>query len=69
VNTLTKDVIYHRGRSVAVFGVQIDDKRLIIQGKFLTMARLRDKWYFRRERGCRIPPDRNLNLEEELRLV
>jgi hypothetical protein len=42
---ITKDVIYRRGRPVEFPGVQIDGKRLIIQGRFLTVARLRDEWY------------------------
>jgi hypothetical protein len=43
--TLTRDVIYNRGRPVDVPGVQVHDKRLIIQGRFLTVVRLRDEWY------------------------
>jgi hypothetical protein len=45
VITLTKDVIYHKGRAVPVRAVRIDDKRLVIQGKFLTVVRLKDEWY------------------------
>jgi hypothetical protein len=45
MTTLAKDVIYHRGRSVAVPALQIGDKRLIIQGRFLTVSRLTDEWY------------------------
>jgi len=41
----TKEIIYDRGRPVNVAGIQIDDKRLIVQGHFLTVARLRDEWY------------------------
>jgi hypothetical protein len=41
----TKEIIYDRGRPVKVAGLQIDDKRLIVQGRFLTVARLKDEWY------------------------
>lgn len=63
---VTKDVVYHRGRPVAVPGVQLEEKRLIIQGKFLTVARLRDEWYdelgdpepiIRALKGCAQVPD------------
>jgi len=43
--TLTRDVIYDRGRPVDVPGVQVHQKRLIIQGRFLTVVRLKDEWY------------------------
>lgn len=43
--TLTRDVVYDRGRTIPTSAVQIEDKRLIIQGRFLTTARLRDEWY------------------------
>jgi hypothetical protein len=45
VSTLTRDVVYDRGRTVPVPAVQIEDKRLIIEGRFLTVARLRNEWY------------------------
>jgi hypothetical protein len=45
VMTIAKDIIYDRGRPVAVPGVQVEDNRLIVQGRFLTVARLRDEWY------------------------
>jgi hypothetical protein len=45
VPTLTKDVVYDQGRAIPVPAVQIDNKRLVIEGKFLTVARLRDEWY------------------------
>jgi hypothetical protein len=45
VIALTKDITYHQGRPVVVPGAQIEDKRLIIQGRFLTVARLKDEWY------------------------
>src|SRR5262245_55625309 len=41
----TRDTVYHRGKPVSVEGIQIDNKRLIVQGRFLTVARLRDEWY------------------------
>jgi hypothetical protein len=41
----TEEIIYDRGRPVNVAGIQIDDKRLIVQGRFLTVARLKDEWY------------------------
>jgi hypothetical protein len=41
----TDEIIYDRGRPVNVAGLQIDDTRLIVQGRFLTVARLRDEWY------------------------
>jgi hypothetical protein len=45
MTTLTRDVVYYRGRSTLVPAVQIEDKRLIIEGRFVTVARLRDEWY------------------------
>src|SRR4029453_15242605 len=42
---MTKENIYNRGMPFNLSGLQIDDKRLIIQGHFLTVARLRDEWY------------------------
>src|SRR2546421_5583864 len=45
MTTLTNDVVYDRGKAVAVPGVQIEDKRLVVEGRFLTVARLRDEWY------------------------
>src|ERR1051326_5678145 len=46
---ITKDVIYgrnnHGGRAVTVSGIQLDDKQLIVQGRMLTTARLKDEWY------------------------
>ena len=36
--TLTKDVVYDRGRAVVVPGVQIEDKRLVVEGRFLTLS-------------------------------
>ncbi len=41
----TREIIYDRGRPVNVAGLQIDNKRLIVQGHFLTVARLKDEWY------------------------
>jgi len=41
----TKDTIYHRGRSVKVTGIEIDNKSLIVQGRYLTVARLKNEWY------------------------
>jgi hypothetical protein len=43
--TLSKDIVYDRGRPVSVPGVQIDDTRLIVEGRFVSVARLRDEWY------------------------
>src|SRR5215813_5360689 len=43
--TLTKDIVYTRGKAVAIPGVQIDDTRLVVEGRFLRVARLRDEWY------------------------
>jgi hypothetical protein len=45
VSTLTEDVVYDRGRAIALPAVQIENKRLIIDGRFLTVARLKDEWY------------------------
>ena len=45
MSTLTRDVVYDRGRTIPIPSVQIEDKRLIIQGRFLTVARPRDEWY------------------------
>jgi hypothetical protein len=41
----TKEVIYDRGQPVPVPGLQVGDKRLVLQGRFLKVARLRDEWY------------------------
>jgi hypothetical protein len=43
--TPTKDVVYDRGRTVPVRGLEVNDKRLVIQGRFLTVARLKDEWH------------------------
>lgn len=43
--TVTNDVIYDRGKPVPVRGIHLDEKRLIVQGRFLTVARLKDEWY------------------------
>jgi hypothetical protein len=45
VTTLTKDVIYNKGRAVTVRALQMDNKRLVVQGRCLTVARLKDEWY------------------------
>jgi len=45
VSTLTTDVVYDRGKTIRIPAVQIEDKRLIIEGRFLTVARLKDEWY------------------------
>jgi hypothetical protein len=45
MSTLKRDVVYCRGRSTLVPAVQIEDKRLVIEGRFVTVARLRDEWY------------------------
>src|SRR5215471_4439508 len=42
---LTKDTTYHNGKPVTVDGIRIDNKRLIVKGRFLTVARLWDEWY------------------------
>lgn len=39
------DVIYHRGKARPVDGIQIDKKRLVVEGRFPTVARLWDEWY------------------------
>jgi hypothetical protein len=39
------EVISHRGKLLPVDGIQIDGKRLVVQGRFLTVAQLRDEWY------------------------
>lgn len=43
--TMTKDIVIDRGRGIAVPGIQIGDKRLIMHGRMLTIARLKDEWY------------------------
>jgi len=43
--TLTTDVVYDRGRAMPVPAMQIGGKRLVIQGRFLKVARLREEWY------------------------
>jgi len=45
MTTLTRDIIYNKGRAVAVHALQIENKRLVIQGRWLTVARLKDEWY------------------------
>ena len=63
---LTRDVIYNKGRAVTVRALQIDNKRLVIQGRWLTVARLKDEWYedigdpemiVRGLRNCKFRPD------------
>ena len=63
---LTRDVIYNKGRAVTVRSLQIDNKRLVIQGRWLTVARLKDEWYedigdpemiIRDLRNCKFRPD------------
>jgi hypothetical protein len=44
-STLTRDCVYYRGRPMSVPAVQVGDKRLIVQGRLLTVARLKDEWY------------------------
>ena len=44
-STLTTDFVYYRGRPIPVPAVQVGDKRLIVQGRLLTVARLKDEWY------------------------
>jgi hypothetical protein len=44
-STLTRDFVYDRGRPRSVPAVQVGDKRLIVQGRVLTVARLKDEWY------------------------
>jgi hypothetical protein len=45
VIAISKDSFYHQGRPVKATGIQIDNKRLIVQGRLLTVARLKDEWY------------------------
>jgi hypothetical protein len=45
VPTLTTDLVYNRGRAIRVPAVEVQNKRVIIDGKFLSVARLRDEWY------------------------
>lgn len=63
---LTRDVIYNKGRAVTVRALQMDNKRLVIQGRWLTVARLKDEWYedigdpemiIRGLRNCKFRPD------------
>ena len=39
------EIIYHRGRTVQVNGIRVGEKRLVVLGKLLTIARLQDEWY------------------------
>jgi hypothetical protein len=41
----SRDSISYCGSSVPVTSIQIDDKRLIVRGRLLTVARLKDEWY------------------------
>jgi hypothetical protein len=43
--TKTGDISYRRGAPVRVNRVNVNDKRLIFTGRFLTIARLQDEWY------------------------
>jgi hypothetical protein len=45
VIAITKEFIYDRGRPVPVTGVHIGGKCLVVQGRFVTVARLKDEWY------------------------
>ncbi len=45
VIAITKDIIDYCGKSASVTGIQINDKRLIVQGHFITTAHLKDEWY------------------------
>jgi hypothetical protein len=45
VIALTKDIIYRNGKPVKVDGIRIDNKRLIVKGRFLTVVQLWDEWY------------------------
>jgi hypothetical protein len=42
---ITEDVIDERGRWLTVKGTQIDDKRLVIRGRLLMVARIKDEWW------------------------
>ena len=42
---VTQELIYTRGRPVPVDGVHIGRKCLIVEGQFVTVARLKDEWY------------------------
>ena len=42
---ITKETVYDSGKPVEVTGLQVDHKRLIAQGRLLTVARLKDEWY------------------------
>lgn len=41
----TTEVIDYNGKEATVRGIQIDNKRLVVEGSFLTIARLKDEWY------------------------
>jgi hypothetical protein len=45
VTTTLQDTVYHRGRPIHVPAINIDDKRLVVRGRILTIARLKDEWY------------------------
>jgi len=47
--TMTKEVVYgqnnHGGREVTVTSIHVGDKSLIVQGRLLVIARLKDEWF------------------------
>ena len=42
---LTQEFIYTRGRPVPVAGVHVGNKCVVVEGQFVTVARLKDEWY------------------------
>lgn len=45
IATKTDEIIYNRGRPVRLDAIGIQDKRLVVTGRLLTTARLKDEWY------------------------
>ena len=45
MTTTSKDTIYLNGKPVSVDGIRINNKRLIVEGRFLAVVRLKDEWY------------------------
>jgi hypothetical protein len=45
MTTRTEEVIYNAGKYSGVDAIQVGEQRLIVQGRLLSIARLKDEWY------------------------
>lgn len=41
----TNDTVHRRGKTIPVAGIQVGSKRLIVEGRFVTVTRVKDEWY------------------------